>query len=491
MRIGLAVLIFACMNAAGGTNGCVACGEPNPSELESQGVQAMEQGEYEHAEEMFRQLVELRPSSFVGHYNLGASLSMQEDREGATQSIAKSIELGFMDLEQLFRDPDLHALRETKFFAELIENWQGLIEARRASDLSSAESLIPRGIEQRTSETLKVELLSAHDETSTDMAHAEIEMLAGWAHKGLFPEIEAAESLTDRPWVMVVLPDRRGFASWAVSVFGASVQHSINSVGGAYEHQHRRLVAQDLGATLRHEFIHVLHWRDMNRLGQVHAPWIQEGLASLVEDYDMKGNQLVPVPSWRTNIVKRMSQRHRMPSISTLASTHMNAFTSNRPLAKYAQARTIMLYLLDQKLLSEFYQLYTIEHYEQDPSGISALEAVLGKEIGEIETDFRAWVDDLEMVPETGSDLRATLGVEIENSTGDGVIVRSLTGEARRRTGLHTGSVITAINGRPTRDLFEMIRVLGSYRAGQTVTLHARRGKHHTTTKAKLIKPGG
>jgi len=269
-------------------------------------------------------------------------------------------------------------------------------------------------------------------------------------------------------------------------VFGPGVRGNISSVGGAYEHQKRRLVAQDLGATLRHEFIHVLHWRDMNRLGQTHAPWIQEGLASLVEDYDVVGSKVVPVASWRTNIVKRMHAAHRMPKIEELATTRMQAFTSNRPLAKYAQARTVMLYLLEKRQLNVFYSTYT-QQYATDPTGISALEAALGKEISEIEEGYRAWIDQLETVPETGSDLKATLGIEIESGTGDGVVVKALPGGSRSRTGLRLGSVITAIDHHPTRDLFELIRILGKYRPGQTVTLHHRRGTVHTTSQVKLL----
>jgi len=459
--------------------------EPSPARLEASGIEAMGQGEYEQAAAIFRELIELRPGSFVGHYNLGAALSMLGDGQGSVGAMSQAIRLGFTDIRQISRDPDLITFRDHAFYSELVDSWQELIEARRQEDLATIKPLIRKNLESRTDATLKIELLSAHDQIATDQAHAELNLLASWATDELFSEIG---SLEDSPWVVVALPDRSGFARWAINTFGPGVQGNISSVGGAYEHQKRRLVAQDLGATLRHEFIHVLHWRDMNRLGQAHAPWIQEGLASLVEDYDMRGRKLKPVASWRTNIVKRMNDRHRMPSIEKLASTHMQAFTSRRPLAKYAQARTIMLYLLDEKKLGQFYTTYT-KSYDEDPTGITALETTLGKEIREIEKDFRAWVDELETVPETGTDLRATLGVEIEAGTGDGVVVKGLSGNARRRTGLRLGSVITAINGHPTRDLFELIRILGKYGPGQTVTLHHRRGKVHTTTKVKLIAP--
>ncbi len=466
---------------------CVSCSfaiaEPKPSELESAGIAAMGEQEYQEAESLFRQLIELRPDSFVGHYNLASALSMQGDGQGAVDALSKSITLGFTDIRQITRDPDLATLRQMPFYTELVTNWQALLEARRSNDLDSIKGLIRKKIELRTDEELKIELVSAHDQIATDQAQDELFLIAQWGNGVLFSGVD---SLEDQPWVMVALPDRAGFAKWAITVFGPSVRGNISSVGGAYEHQKRRLVAQDLGATLRHEFVHVLHWRDMNRLGQAHAPWIQEGLASLAEDYDIVGGELVPVASWRTNIIKRTNDRHRMPSIEALANTPMNAFTAKRPLAKYAHARTIMLYLLDQRKLSAFYQTYT-QQYRADPTGISALETVLGKELDDIEQDFQAWIDALETVPETGSDLKATLGIEIENGTGDGVVVRGLPGDARSRTGLRLGSVITAIDGKPTRDLFELIRILGKYQPGQTVTLHHRRGTVHETSRVKLL----
>ncbi len=460
-----------------------ALGDPKPSELESAGIAAMEEGEYQEAESVFRQLIELRPDSFVGHYNLASALSMQGDGQGAVDALSKAITIGFTDLGQIKRDPDLATLRTMPFYDELVTNWQALLEARRANDLDSIKGLIRKKIELRTDKELKIELVSAHDQIATDQAEDELVLLADWGNEVLFSSMGSIE---DQAWVMVALPDRAGFAKWAITVFGPAVRGNISSVGGAYEHQKRRLVAQDLGATLRHEFIHVLHWRDMNRLGQAHAPWIQEGLASLVEDYDLKDGKVVPVASWRTNIIKRTNDRHRLVSIEALANTPMNAFTAKRPLAKYAHARTIMLYLLDQGKLGAFYRTYT-QQYPEDPTGLGALETVLGKELETIEQDFQAWIDTLETVPETGSDLTATLGIEIKNGTGDGVVVRGLPGDARSRTGLRLGSVITAIDGRPTRDLFELIRILGKYQPGQTVTLHHRRGTVHKTSRVELL----
>jgi hypothetical protein len=398
-----------------------ALADPMPSELEAEGISAMRTGAFQEAEDIFRELTELRPRSFVG------------------------------------------------------------------ADITQIEALFPnkRKLTSRTDEPLRFELRSAHGDTATDEAMDELRLIADWAHAGLFNELPEMD-LGDSPWIMVGLPDQAGFAKWAISVFGSDVRGSISSVGGAYEHQQRRLIAQDLGATLRHEFLHVLHWRDMSRLGQVHAPWVQEGFASLIEDYDMRGGKPVPVPSWRTNIVQRLERINRLSSFEELSQIEMNAFTAKRPLAKYAQARTAMLWLLDTGKLSAFYAHYCA-NYDGDPSGYASVLAVTGLEPDGLENQYRAWVEALPTVPETGSDLDATLGIEVENGTGDGVVVRGLPAGARKRTGLRLGSVITHINDRPTRDLFELIRVLGDYGPGQTVTLRHRRGIIHSTTQATLI----
>lgn len=458
----------------------------NPKHAETIGIEAMSEGRYLDAAEAFAQFIKARPESFVGYYNLSAAMSRAGELDASQIAMTKALELGFSDRKQLLRDDDLAALRETDFFDSIMSVWDELIETRRKSDLQHVSMLITHKMQARTSDKHRIELVSAHGEVATDQSLAEMDLLADWATQRLFPSQRDDSFLDGSPWVMVALPDKAGFVKWAVTVFGPGVRNSISSVGGAYEHQDRRLVAQDLGATFRHEFIHVLHWRDMNDRGQLHAPWIQEGLASLVEDYDIVGDQLVPMPSWRTNIVKRLRKVRKLTPIETLARTEMQQFTSQRPLAKYAQARAVMLFLLDQNKLSEFYSNYT-KTIDQDPSGIHALEQTLSKEIADIESDYEHWIDALPSVPETGSDLSATLGIGITNGDGDGVVVDRLTAAARRRTGLRTSEVITAINGRPTRDLFEFIRVLGSYKAGETVVLTTRRGIKFSETPVQLL----
>ncbi|HCT43784.1 MAG TPA: hypothetical protein DF699_01060, partial [Phycisphaerales bacterium] len=70
---------------------------PGPGELERRGIVAMKTGAYQQAEDIFAELVEARPESFVGHYNLAAAHSMQGELEPAIDAMSKAIGLGFSD----------------------------------------------------------------------------------------------------------------------------------------------------------------------------------------------------------------------------------------------------------------------------------------------------------------------------------------------------------------------------------------------------------
>lgn len=458
------------------------------TELTAVVMQAFAERDFARAKRVLAEQIELVPTNFVPHYNLACAHAATGDLDAAEASLSTAIQHGFDDVHQMRRDGYLTPLRDRALYQDLLDAWPRILEARRAVILARDEQLVPRRAERRTNDALRLEIVSAHDPTATDLAAGELEALGVWLHEHVFPEIATEPWHSHHPWVDVVLPNPKSFADWEMVTFGADSRRGFSAIGGAYDHDRKRLVSRDLGATLRHEFVHVLHWREMGRLGQRHALWTQEGLASLLEDYDVSpAGQIVPVPSWRTNMTKRLADIGRLPTLETLAGTQMERFSATKPLANYAHARTVFLYLLDRDALAPFFDTYE-NTYTTDPSGLAALHTVTGFEDQQsLEDDFLAWVRALPTVPETGSDLPATLGVEIEEGTGDGPKVVALPTGSRKRTGLRLGSVITAINARPTRDMHELIRVLGSYAPGDTVTLHHRRGRLHTTSDVQLL----
>lgn len=461
------------------------------SECAATALQAFADQDYPAARDALLEQTRIDPDGFVAWYNLACADAALGDLPAAEESLSKAIEKGFDDVYQLQRDDYLEPLRARDLYRDLLDHWPAILEARRRAILTRDERLAGRNAERRTLDHLRLEIVSAHDPEGTDAATAEITLLGNWYLAHVFDALDTDPWQSHHPWVDVVIPDPDAFRDWQVLSFGPDANRGFSAIGGAYDHDRKRLVSRDLGATLRHELVHVLEWRDMMRLGQRHALWIQEGLASLAEDYDLDdAGQPLFVPSWRTNMLKRLLDARALPTLEDLAATELDRFNAAKPLAKYAHARAVFLYLQDRDRLTEFYRAYTAT-YDADPTGLAALRAAAGFDDQDaLEADFRAWIARLPAVPETGSDLAATLGIEIEEGTGDGPRVAKLPPGARERTGLRLGSVITAIDGRPTRDMNELIRVLGSYRPGDTVTLSTRRGRVHETTPAELLPRG-
>lgn len=453
-------------------------------ELQTRAVAAFEAGDRAEAERLFTEQAVLDPNNFTVHYNLACMRALAGDTDAAWGHIEHALENGFIDAHQLRRDESLASMQHDPRMRALLENFGRMIEAHRAANVAAAERWLGNA-ERRTLEELRIECLSHHDAVSTDEAVREIELVAGFA-RSFMPGINTDPAGPLDPWVIVTLPDQQRFAGWTLQTFGPSARESFSAIGGAYDHDARRLVARDLGATLRHEFFHVLLWRDMTRRGVTAPIWIQEGLASLVEDGDTRGGQFVPAASWRTNIAKRLESNGRLPPIEELTTLTQDRFSASRPLRQYALARTFFLFLHDKGVLDDWYAEYA-RTADADPHGLAALETVLAMDAEEMHTAYRAWVDALPMVAETADDLDIQLGVELANGDGDGpVVVGFADRDARRQTGLRLNDVITSVDGQSTRDLQELIRVLGNSRPDQTLRLEYRRGRLHGEATLKV-----
>jgi PDZ domain-containing protein len=467
------------------------------NELQPKIGDAVARRDWAKAEELLREHLKLEPGSFVVLYNLACMRSLQGDGEGGLELLKKSIEAGFIDRYRMGSDPDLGAVRRIEGFGVITEGWPKILAAHLESNLRHAGRIFDgkNGAYATTrDERMRIAVMSAMDPVSTDQARADIARLYDWGLSRVFPDLAAGKGDGDA-WAVVVLPTQRDFRKWVVATYGLDAIEGLSGIGGHYDDDQKRLVAMDLGATLRHEFFHVLHWRSARRLGQDHPVWIQEGLCSLVEDYEVgsdgKADSLRPVPSWRSNIAKRLSAGARLPGLKQLATMKRERFTGANPLANYAAARTFFLYLFQRDKLREWYGHYTA-HYEEDPTGVRAVEAVLGKSAPEIDKDYRAWLKALPEVAEQLHPGSVGLGADVEGGDGDGPVIVAIPRASRgrpspaQRAGLRIGDVITAVNGQPTRDLNELVRVLGGHKEGDEVEVEYRRGKSHAKARVTL-----
>lgn len=443
------------------------------------------------AEKALRELLTLTPDNFVVYYNLACARSLQNDGAESCRLLVRAVELGFDDLTQITRDPDLEAARAEPDYKSLVANWDKVLELRGDANFNAVRQIYGPKYTYIKDDGLRLAYASAFDPTSFAQARTEIERLYKWGTENIFTDLktdteEGKARAAKDPWVVVILPTRRDFSRWALATYGAGAAGNFRQIGGQYSHDTKRLIAQDLGGTLRHEFFHILHWRDMTRRGQVQPIWIQEGIASLVEDYDLQPDGSVKIaPSWRTNMVRRLAESNNLFKLEKLANLTPDRFSNSNPLANYAQARAAFLYLLDLGKLTEWYQTYTAS-YVEDPTGIQAFERVLNEPIKDINADYKAWAKQLPKVADQLRPGQAQLDLDVDSASGEGLEITDTPPRAIAKAGLKLGDIITAVNGRPTRDVNELYRVLADYKPGDQVEVAYRRGMNHGKAKVTL-----
>ncbi|MDX2119385.1 MAG: PDZ domain-containing protein [Planctomycetota bacterium] len=471
---------------------------PLPTDPSAHLEMLMSEGKWADAEAFTRRLLELKPDEFTLHYNLACVLAHQGRSAEAITALKAAIERGFDDVRQLQRDPDLVAVRDTPEVRQLISRWPEILDARRQANEAAFPNVFKEKYERVAEDARRIVYFSAFEPAVTAQARRELDVLATWAEKTLFSGLfEPSQAALD-PWVMVTLPRRDDFRRWSVASFGPAAMMGFSTIGGQYLHDTKQLVAQDLGATLRHEFLHALHWRHMDRLGQKHAFWIQEGLGCLVEDTDLQPNgTLVAAPSWRTNTAKRRERSAiLMPLEKLCAMTREQFVHPSQVMGNYAQSRTFFMYLQSRGQLSAWYSDY-VAHFADDPTGATTTRRVLGgsdtASWDAINRAYRLWVRTIPDVAEEIAVGKASLGVTAESGEGDGVRLVETPTKAQfpedlaPAARLRRDDVILSIDGRPTRDLAELVRVLDGKQVGDVTAIEFRRGREVLASRLVLI----
>jgi hypothetical protein len=519
------------------------------SRLAAQANDAYKQGDYEASERLLRRQLALQDENAAVWYNLACCLGQQKRTQDAFEALRTAIERGFSDRARIGREPALFAVVNTDRFKALTKEWEQVLAEQATRLVKATRDEFSQGIsavelKEIRDEQLRVIFLYAVDARLVDRAREELRAVQRWADAAFFAPRTDDAPREPPPWIVVILPQRDAFEAWAQRTYGEQARGSFNQIGGTYEHSRKRLVALDLGPTLRHEFFHTLHYRWMEQRSQelvaaarmtpdIQSPtvipsppiWIMEGLASLVEDVEISPEgTLTLMPSWRTNIAQRMEKAGSLPGLAELAAMSQLRFTSSRPLAHYAVARSVFLFLeqtrnLDDKApndsaLVRWWRTYSHQGGNgmfSDPSGVRALESALNRPVRTGDKDFRLWLRTLPPVAETIEPGMASLGIEVDAGKGEGpVVASSLRSSLRDRTKtslrdkvqtkdadaqnakpghevLRSGDLILAIDSRPTRDIAELIRVLGSCQPEQVVTVEVRRGAGVQTFSVRLV----
>lgn len=430
--------------------------------------------DYDGAKALIERAMKVRPKDFTLHYNLACAHALTGKIEEANDSLERALSYGFVDFHELERDEHLAAIRETAQYRAIMGAWGELLDARGDANLGAMKEVFGTTYTFEKDPALRLMYASGVEAGSFGSAKQEIARVSRWAEAELFGRA-SDDVMRPDPWVSVILPTPTDFFRLIMA----------EGVGGIYDPRLKRLIAQDIGPTLRHEYLHVLHWRDLMRRGQSEHPlWVMEGLACLVEELEPSGEI---APSWRSNIAKRLERGGKLIPLERFTTMTREQFMNLRPRATYAQARAVFMYLRSQGKLKDWYAAY-VKGYDKDPTGARALEEVFGEKLPAIDKRLRFWLRDLPEVAEVHKPGEATLGVELAPGSGDGPVVlnSALLGKSGEDR-LRKRDIIESIDGRATRNLDDLARVLGEYALGDEVRVAVRRGSRRLEVRVQLV----
>ncbi|MEE8155256.1 MAG: hypothetical protein V3T53_09930 [Phycisphaerales bacterium] len=362
--VAVAVLLCAAAVGVGGTA------------LEEEIYRRLADHDDARAAELISQHLQSRPNDAVMLYNAACLQCRLREPERGASLLIDAVKAGFGDFSHMRRDPDLRPLHDHPIY-------QAILHARDAADPLLAQRQVEtwrRRVGEaayriESDEPLRINYVTALDnaaqQTLSRSLHAQAELLGPM----LFGD-------PPQHYVLIAL----------LSVADAADHLRDPHAWGVNRHRRRELITVDTDRSLRHEFVHVLHHRHMDQLGQEHALWIQEGLAALFEDYEVsEDGSVVFLPNDRHNLTKRLARTGRLlswPEVFALSKQNLRAEAARA----YPQLRSLFRFMAERGRLEPWYHNY-INVFDDDNSGVAALQRTFELPINEIERQWRQWLD--------------------------------------------------------------------------------------------------
>jgi hypothetical protein len=141
------------------------------------------------------------------------------------------------------------------------------------------------------------------------------------------------------------------------------------------------------GGTLVHELVHALIRPDFPNV----PTWFNEGLGSLYEQCNIDGDRITGLKNWRLPALQKAIREDRLRPLDELfADTKF--YDAQRSGLNYAQARYLLMYLQEKRLLARFYRDFRAA-VKDDPTGAQTIHALVAPQTWEaFEKEWRAWV---------------------------------------------------------------------------------------------------
>ena len=428
-------------------------------------------GDYAVAAPLIKQFLEANPRDPAMLYRAACVSSELGERDRAASYLLRAVKAGWRNFDKMKRDAHLDSIRDHQIYAAILEAEERVTERVGHKALEQWRATFG---EEAYRYELDGERRLAYATALDEVSHREMRrMLERQVDQLVEFLFEAPPSYS----VLIAVPTPQDARTLFADI----------EVGGIYEHHLRRLIARDIGRSLRHEIVHAIHFGHMERLGQPHRLWIQEGLATLYEDYELDADGSVRfLPNDRHNIVWSRARGGRLTPWRELFEMSAELFMA-KAIDLYPQARSIFEFVDERGKLARWYQVY-VEHFDEDDSGLLAFEITFGTPVEEVERDWRAWVRRRPIVDTRIDRGDAALGIIAQpNAVNDGVVItRMLARSAAERSGLEVRDVIVSVDGRATRSLAELQAVIGTRHVGERVLVRARREGRYFTVVVTL-----
>jgi hypothetical protein len=434
-------------------------------------TQAFDAADWPRAAELCDSALAVSPNHPWLLYNAACARARLGETERSADFLFRAVQAGFADFDHMEKDADLEPIRTHAVYERIVEARGIAFERAAAAQLQRAREMFgEEGYRYESDVERRINYATALD----DVSHAEMRGMVERQYDYLVNELFDAPP-TYFCLIAVPTPERAG----------RMIRNPL--IGGIYEHTHRRLIARDIGAMLRHELVHLVHFGHMERLGQMHPLWIHEGISTLFENYEVNEDGTFRfLPNQRFNTVKRMVDSSVGPRWEQLFNMTREDFMS-RSGQTYPLVRSIFRFLAERGKLGAWYRAL-IETFDEDPTGIKAFEAVFEEELAKTERRWRNWVKGQPEVEEFVMRGDASLGIAAEeDGANDGVLIDAvLHRSAAQRAGIQPGDVIVSIDGEATRSMRELLAVIAPRAVGDVVVVRLRRGGEYLEVTATL-----
>jgi tetratricopeptide (TPR) repeat protein len=439
--------------------------------LHQEAQQAFAAKDYKKAAEKCAKILRTNPKDASALYNMSCALSLLGKKREAIEYLIRAVDAGFTDFVHIETDKDLDNIRKERGYAELMKRRDPIQKEAAEKSLANLKQEYGEGYAYEIDDKRKLIF-------ATNLSMEVLQDLKKKLNR--FADNHWAFLFKNKPsyYITIVCPSAQDFRKKVPNP----------NVGGFYNPQNKILTCADKNVTLLHEFTHALHFADQELRRQGHPIWLVEGIATLYESAKVEEKENKPMLiSGRLQVAQGYASQGKHIPLEKFTHLSQQQYVQNAGLC-YAEGRYIQVYIYEQKKLKEFYQRYVDKEYEKDPSGVSALEAVFGKPLSEIESDWRTWLLALkgqqpaQPIPPGGP----YIGVRTEE-VDEGLSVQDVPADSPAdKAGLQVGDIITAFDGKKVSTLQEFIAELAKHKPGDKVELSILRQKEKLTLTVTL-----